>query len=360
MPSDKYYIKETFKLARRAEGKTSPNPLVGAVVVKKNKIVARGYHKKAGCVHAEIEALKKIKSGLKGATLYVNLEPCFHWGRTPPCVDKILSSKIKRVVAAIKDPNPFVSGKSIRKLKRKGLQVKVGILEKEAERINEVFFKNMKKRLPFVAAKMAQTIDGKIADSWGNSKWITHKASRRQAKHLRGLYDAVLVGINTVRHDNPSLNVLGKKVIKIILDPNFKLSPRAPLFKGAKKVLIFTKKNIKNQKKKALLNENVEIISLPYRKNGFNLRRILKILYSYEICSVFIEGGSCTLGKFFDAKLVDKMYVFVAAKIMGKKNALCAIGGEGRISMRHITNLRDVTIEKIGKDYLICGYPDFK
>jgi len=359
MPGDKDYIKRTFTLAKKAEGKTSPNPMVGCLIVKKGRIIAEGFHKRAGLNHAEIEALERAKGSLKQATLYVSLEPCFHWGRTPPCVDKIISSGIKKVVIAAEDPNSRVKGKSIRKLRKSGLVVKVGFLKKEAEKLNEIFFKNMLGKRPFVVAKVAQTLDGKIANSKGKSKWITSASSRKIAKNLRGLYDAVLVGKDTVIKDNPFLDSVKKKLVKVVLDPNLKIKPGAKLFKKASKVFIFTRKNVSLRKLKLFKNK-ASVIKLKYLSRGFDLKRVLKILYQQGVRSLYVEGGSHTLGKFFDAKLVDKIFIFLAPKIMGKASALGSISGAGDLSIKKLPLVSDLNLEKKAEDYLISGYPKFR
>ena len=358
MRSDEYYIEKTFELARRAEGSTAPNPLVGCIIVKNDRVVSWGFHRKAGLPHAEIEALNRAKERAKNATLFVNLEPCCHWGRTPPCVDRIISAGIKRVVIAAKDPNPQGKGASIKKLMQAGIKVKVGVLGKQAKNLNEVFFKNMKDKRPFVAAKIAQTLDGKIANVRGESQWITSQQARKYARNLRALYDAALVGINTVNKDNPRLTSK-KKLVKIVLDANLKISSNARLFKEAKEVFIFAKKDI-GRKRINVLKNKAKVIKLEYSSRGFDLNKVLKIIYSYGITSIFVEGGSFTLGRFFNTKLVDKVYVFVSPKIMGKSNALDSIGGEGNISINNLTRIDSINIERIGEDFLITGYPRFK
>ena len=358
MNSDEYYISKTFELAKKAQGKTSPNPMVGCVIVKDSKIIASGFHRKAGFPHAEVDALNKIKGKARSTTLYVNLEPCFHWGKTPPCVDKIISCGIKKVVISVKDPNPLVCGRSIAKLRKKGIEVKVGVLNKEAARLNEVFFVNMRQKRPFLAVKVAQTLDGKIANARGESKWITSGYSRSFARRLRSIYDAVLVGANTVLKDNPSLTC-GKRLIKVILDPYLRISKEAKLFREAKAVFIFTGSEV-DKAKLANLRDKAIIIQTGYSGRGFDLRKILKILYSYGIMSVLIEGGSLTLGGFFDAKLADKLYIFLSPSIMGKRDALSSIGGQGNVSISKMTQIRDAKLDKIGRDLLVTGYPVFK
>jgi diaminohydroxyphosphoribosylaminopyrimidine deaminase/5-amino-6-(5-phosphoribosylamino)uracil reductase len=355
---DTYFIRKTFALAKKAEGFTSPNPLVGAVIVKKGKIISWGYHKKAGLPHAEIEAIRKAKGDLRDSTLYVNLEPCYHFGRTPPCVDQIIKNKINRVVVATCDPNPLVNGKSIKKLRKAGIEVKVGVLEDEAKKLNEVFFKNMLKRRPFVVVKVAQSLDGKITTRDGISKWITQKDSRDFAKSLRDKYDCVLVGVNTVIKDNPSLNGARKIPFKVVIDPHLRIPLGSKIFKKtADKLVIFT--SIKNIKKADKFSP-AKIFFLKKKNKYFCLEEILNNLYKIGIMSVFVEGGSETIGRFFDYRLVDKIYFFIAPKIIGGKKALTSVGGEGYRSLGNSPYLEDFNIKRIGKDILIWGYPVYK
>lgn len=354
MKQDVYFLKKTLDLAKKAEGFTSPNPLVGAVIVKNNKIVSFGYHKKAGKAHAEIEAFRKAKGKLNGATLYVNLEPCCHFGKTPPCVDKIIKSGIKRVVTATKDPNPLVSGDSIRRMRKSGISVSIGLLEKEAVRLNEVFFENMKKKMPFVVAKTAQSLDGKIATANGLSKWITNRNSRLFAKRLRDKYDSILVGVNTVIKDNPHLDGIKKVPYKVVIDPGLRIPLNSYLIKSSpEKLIIFASCSAKN--KTVAKNTNVYFLK---EKNGkLPLKELLSTLYRRGITSVFIEGGSETIGNFFDEKLVDKIYFFIAPKIIGGRKALTSIGAQGFLSLNCCPSIENMSIERIGTDILITGYP---
>ncbi|MEM7817032.1 MAG: bifunctional diaminohydroxyphosphoribosylaminopyrimidine deaminase/5-amino-6-(5-phosphoribosylamino)uracil reductase RibD [Candidatus Aenigmatarchaeota archaeon] len=359
---DIYFLKKTFELAKKSEGFTSPNPLVGAIIVKKGKIIAKGYHKRAGLPHAEIEAIRKAKENLKNSTLYVNLEPCFHFGRTPPCVDEIIKSGIKKVVIAIKDPNPLVNGKSIKKLKSAGIKVViVKQLGKEAKKLNEVFFKNMRKRLPFIAVKIAQSLDGKIATKTGQSKWITTEKSRKFVKVLRDKYDSILVGINTVLKDNPHLDGFKKRPFKIVIDPNLKIPLNSFLVKKrASKLIIFTDERNKNNPKIKSFPSFIKLFFLKSKKGYFILKKILKILFNLQIMSVLIEGGSETLGRFFDEKLIDKVYFFISPKIIGGKDALTSVGGKGMDNLKKVPFLKDLEIKRIGKDILILGYPIYE
>ena len=359
MDKDIYYIKETFKLARKAEGFTSPNPLVGSIIVKNNRVVARGYHKRAGLPHAEIEAIKKANISLKGATIYISLEPCCHFGRTPPCVEAIIASGIKRVVFSIVDPNPQVSGKSINRLKQAGIKVEFGICEREAEKLNEVFFTSVRKKRPFIAVKTAQSLDGKTATAKGVSKWITSDHSRQYARALRDKYDAVLVGVNTVIKDNPVLNGLEKIPFKVVIDPDLRTSASCSLVKNnPAKLIIFT--SVKNRKKAQKFPPAVNLFFLEGEKTKFSLKSILRKLYKAGITSLFVEGGADTAGRFFDAKLVDKVYFFIAPKVIGGKNALSSIGGKGFPTPAKGPYFREKEIIDLGEDFIFIGYPCYR
>ncbi len=351
MKRDVYFLEKTLELAKKAQGCTSPNPLVGAVIVKNNKAISCGYHKKSGNSHAEIEAINNAKVNIQGATLYINLEPCCHFGKTPPCVDKIIESGIKRVVVATYDPNPIVHGKSVNKLKKAGIKVSIGCLSKKARRLNEVFFKNMQVRRPFVVVKLAQSLDGKITDVGGESKWITGARARKFARRLRDKYDCVLVGVNTVIKDNPRLNGLKKIPYKVVIDPQLRIPKDAYLLKNnLQKLIIFAsakakKKNLKYAK----------VFFIKEKKGKLPVKEILSTLYQHGIMSVFIEGGSRTTANFFEEKLVDKVHFFIAPKILGGRSALTSIGGRG-LSLKNSPRVREMAIEKIGQDILITGY----
>lgn len=358
MNQDIQLMKKVLELAQKGQGFTSPNPLVGALIVKNGKIIAKGYHKKAGLPHAEIEAMRKARTKLRGATLYLNLEPCCHFGRTPPCVDKIIESRIKKVVVSSLDPNPRVYGKSLKKLRAAGIKIDVGILKKDAQRVNEVFFKNMKKRLPFVVAKVAQSLDGKITTRKGVSKWITSKNSRDYAKSLRDKYDCVLVGINTLIKDNPSLNGKKKTPFKAVIDPHLKMSTNCQLYKRySDRLIVITSQ--KNRNKAKRLPKAKAIIFVDAKKRIL-LRLVLKKLYSLGITSVFVEGGSQTIGGFFDAKLVDKICFFIAPLIIGGKTSLTSVGAIGYSTPKASAKINDLQIKSIGSDFFISGYPRYR
>jgi len=355
---DLYFLKKTFFLAKKGEGFTSPNPLVGALFVKNDKVLSFGYHHQAGKPHAEIEAIKSAKKSLSGSTLYINLEPCCHFGRTGPCVDEIIKIGIKKAIIAIVDPNPRVNGKSIRKLRKSGVQVKVGLCKEEAYKLNEVFFKNVKQNKPFVVAKVAQSLDGKIATRKGISQWITSSSSRKFSKKLRDKYDCVLIGVNTLIKDNPSLDGLNSSPFKVVIAPKLNIPLDSYLLKrNPDKLIIFTSDKSKNKRKK--IPSEVKVFFLKEVKGFLPIGKILKILYSLGIMSVFVEGGAKTLGQFFIEKEVDKVFFFIASKIIGGSAALSSIGGQGFPNPNSSPKLKDFRVKRIDKDILIWGYPQY-
>ncbi len=357
---DHIYMKVALDLAIMAKGKTSPNPMVGAVIVKNKSIIAKGYHKRCGSDHAEIVALKKAGSKAKGAKLYVTLEPCGHFGRTPPCVDAIVQSGIKEVVIATKDPNLKNNGKSIQKLKRAGLKVTVGVLEKEALTINESFFKWMKKKMPFVMIKCAQTLDGKIATVTGHSKWITSKEARSFTHQLRNEFDSILVGINTVIKDNPNLNpTLKTKILKkIVIDSNLKVSLSANLFKKTnhKNVYIATTKNASKNKIGQFQKKGINVYVCTGKDGRVDLKEFFKILARNEITNILVEGGATVAGSIIKEKLADKMMILIAPKIIGDQDAKSSISGLNIKNINRSLKLRDICLKCLQSDLLVQGY----
>lgn len=326
---DQFFLKETLKLAKKGIGWTNPNPMVGAILVKNGSIVGKGYHKRVGSAHAEIEAIKSSKDSLKGATLYINLEPCSHFGRTPPCVDEIIKAKITRVVCSTLDPNPKVSGRGIAKLKKAGIDVSVGILEYRARILNETFFTFHEKNRPFIALKFASSLDGKIATKTGDSKWITNEKARIYARNLRGQYQAILVGINTVIKDNPHLGTRiknKKNPPRIILDSHLKIPLESYVLRDSN-VLIITTSTANKQKLKQLNKRGIEVLVLSGDK--ISIPKLLQKLKAIEIISVMVEGGGKTIGSFVDSGFVDKVYAFVSPIIIGGKQAISAVEGRG-------------------------------
>ena len=310
--NDKFYIQNTLKLAKKGWGKVSPNPMVGAVVVKDRKIIGKGYHKGPGFPHAEVVALDEAGKGARGATLYVNLEPCCHYGRTPPCTERIIKSKIKTVVASMKDPNPLVNGKGFRQLKSAGINVKTGILQDSAERLNEIYVKYITKKIPFIILKSALTLNGKI--TFKNEKYLTSDASLKYVHHLRNGVDAILVGMNTVVKDNPLLNIRFVKPVKatkkIILDTHLKLTGEENIFKTEGDVIIASS-TTKNKL------QNASIWHFTSREDKIPLDELLVKAGEEGIASILVEGGQKIFTSFIKENLVDKYYFFVAPKIGG-------------------------------------------
>ncbi len=350
-----------MRLAQKAQGLTNPNPLVGCVIVKNGKIVAEGFHKRCGMPHAEAEAIKKAGDRVKGATLYVNLEPCSHYGRTPPCTRAIINAGIKEVYAAMLDPNPLNNGRGIEELRRRGIKVKVGILEEEAKRLNEVFIKFITRRMPFVTVKVAQSLDGKIATPNGESKWISSEKSREYAKKLRAEVDAVLVGVNTVIKDNPLLNpeseTKQKSFYKIVLDPRLRTPIKARIFSKesiGKAILATTRYapelSIDLHAKKA------EVLICKERNRQIDLRDLMTRLAQKEIAHLLIEGGGETIASAIKAKIVDRVLFFIAPKIIGGREAVTAVEGDGVNRLAKATRISDAKVRRIGEDALIEGY----
>ncbi len=359
MLNDEHFMRLALAEAKKGLGRTSPNPMVGAVVVKNNKILATGFHHHCGGDHAEIDAFKKIGTKAKGSKLYVTLEPCRHYGRTPPCVDQIIKRGIKEVVVAMKDPNPLTNGKSIKILKKAGVKVKVGVLEKEARWVNEAFIKHMTKGFPFVVTKTAQTLDGKIATRTGESKWITQDATREFARKIRDQFDAILVGVDTVLKDDPRLNGYHKKTLKkIILDSTGKTPLKARLFHkiSSKQCILATTKKISSQKIKIFRNKDVDVLVCPQKDGGVDLKWLFKELAKKEITSILIEGGAQTIGSALKNNLVDKMHVYIAPKILGDQNAKSAIAGLNIRNLSKAISLKDVSLRTIDQDIWIEGY----
>lgn len=359
---DEFYLARCLQLALKGKGYVSPNPMVGCVIVKDNKIIGEGYHAKYGEEHAEANAIKNASESVEGATLYVNLEPCVHYGKTPPCVDLIIKSKIKRVVIGTIDPNPLVNGKGIEKLKQAGIEVKVGVLERESKKLNEAFFKFITQKIPFVALKIAQTIDAKIADAEGNSKWITSEQSLHYVHQLRSEYDAVLIGSRTAKLDNPNLTVRlveGRNPFRIILDSALSLPLELNVFsdKFTDKTIVLTSAgSFKSKKEKVekLNSLGVKVIPVKSRRRKLDLREVLEKLAENGIASVLVEGGGKVFTEFIKHKLADKVYIFIAPKILGK--GIPSISDIGIKSIADILTLKEISIQNFGEDVLITGY----
>lgn len=355
-----YYMNIAMRLALKAKGRTSPNPMVAALVVKKGRIVGRGYHKKCGLAHAEVVALDAAGTLSKDATLYVTLEPCTHFGRTPPCVDRIIKSGIKEVIVGMLDPNPLNNGKGIHILRQNKIKVHVGVLEEDLRKLNEVFIKYILKKMPFVTVKVAESLDGKIATSRGDSKWITSDKSRFRAHRLRQDYDAVMVGVNTVLRDNPKLDAWfsSKQPMKIIVDSQLSTPRDANVFATKNKVIVVTLSSRPGQEteNRKMLSEKASILEVKEKEGQVNLKDMMKKLARLEITSILVEGGGTLIGSLFDEALVDKVLFFISPKIIGGKEAISSVMGKGVGRIEEAIKLKDVRWKRCGEDFLIEGY----
>ncbi|HJG04182.1 MAG TPA: bifunctional diaminohydroxyphosphoribosylaminopyrimidine deaminase/5-amino-6-(5-phosphoribosylamino)uracil reductase RibD [Megamonas funiformis] len=360
---DEKYMRLAMQLAGNAIGRTSPNPLVGAVIVKDNRVVGCGWHRKAGTPHAEVHALNQAGELAQGADVYVTLEPCAHYGKTPPCAKALVEAKVKNVYGGLLDVNPKVAGKGFKILEDAGIHVEYGFLQDELRKQNEVFFKWIEHKKPFVVLKAAMTLDGKIATATGQSKWITNETSRAYGYKLRDIYDGIMVGINTVIEDNPMLTARvdgGKNPIRIVVDSSLKIDINANVVqdKSAKTIIATTDKADKDKILK-LQAQDVDVIVVDKDENDkVDIEKLLDILGQKNICSILVEGGATLSGSFVAKKLVDKVYFFIAPKIIGGKEAKTPVAGTGILNLQEALALKDIQIEKIEEDILIIGRVD--
>ncbi|MBC7222488.1 bifunctional diaminohydroxyphosphoribosylaminopyrimidine deaminase/5-amino-6-(5-phosphoribosylamino)uracil reductase RibD [Candidatus Bipolaricaulota bacterium] len=353
-------MRRALALARKGEGFTRPNPLVGAVVVKDGEILAEAYHERFGGPHAEVLALEKAGEKARDAELYVNLEPCvdFPGKKTPSCTEAIIRAGIKRVFVATRDPNPHVCGRGLARLREAGVEVVEGVLAEEAKKLNEIFFHWITARTPFVALKLALTLDGKIASYTGKSKWITGEEARRVVQGLRRRYAAVLVGTNTVLADDPELTVrefAGPQPLRVVLDPHGRIPLTARVFSGTAKTLVVTA-DMSPEKEEALKARGVEVLRAPDREGKVDLARLLLFLAEREVDSLLVEGGGEVAWSFLSQGLVHKIYFFYAPIILGGRNAVPAVGGEGFPEPAQALPIKGITLEWVGKDLLLTGY----
>jgi diaminohydroxyphosphoribosylaminopyrimidine deaminase/5-amino-6-(5-phosphoribosylamino)uracil reductase len=350
-------MQRCLRLALKGAGKVNPNPMVGCVIVRNGEIMGEGFHEKYGGPHAEIVALIRAGKKAKGAALYVSLEPCAHFGKTPPCTDAIIQAGISQVVIASKDPNPLVNGQGMQRLRAAGIRVKVGLLQKEAELLNEKFFKFMETGLPFVGIKLAQTLDGRIADVSGRSKWITSKTAQKVAHRLRSDFDAVLVGANTVLQDNPKLTVRlvkGRNPVRIVIDGRLSLPISRMIFNtsAAPTWLLTSAKAVKENIRKVqkLVSQGVRVLPVSSACR-INAEVILRTLADENISSVLIEGGACTVDRFVNRFLADKLYLLVAPKVLG--GGLNGFFFKTPKPLHKPINLMMTKVSTVGKDLFI-------
>lgn len=355
------YMMHAINLAEKGKGSVNPNPLVGSVIVKNGKIIGEGYHEKFGSAHAEVNAFNHATEDPEGADMYVTLEPCSHYGKTPPCALKIIEKKVKRVFISQLDPNPLVSGRGVKLLKDAGIEVFVGINEEESKKQNEIFLKYIQTKKPFVALKYAMTLDGKIATRSKDSKWITNEKSRAFVHDLRNEYQAILVGANTILADDPMLttrrDIPSRNPIRIILDPELVINLNAHVVKTAQDIrtIIYTSREVDLVKMALLKEKNVEIYQIDATPN-FNLNEVMSHIGQLSIDSILVEGGSFVHAKMIEENIADKAYVFIAPKIIGGKEALTPIGGIGVDKMSEAYQLKNITMKTFDDDILIEGY----
>lgn len=354
-------MKRALELAKKGTGFTNPNPLVGAVIVKNNRIIGEGYHHFYGGDHAEIDAFKNASENVKGADMYVTLEPCSHYGKTPPCAKAIVQKGIKKVFIGLKDPNPLVSGNGIKILEDNGIEVITGILEDEGKKLNEIFLKYITTKLPFCIMKTAMTMDGKIASYTGDSKWITNEASRNFVHKIRHKVSGIMVGIGTVLSDNPFLTTRlknGSDASRIIIDSSAKIPLDANVLnlKSKAKTIIATTEQADKEKLKALEALGAGIVVTPLKKDKVDLTYLMKMLGKNKIDSVLLEGGSTLNYSALEESIVDKVYTFIAPKFIGGAEAKTPIGGQGIPLVKDAISVKDISIHRFQEDVMIEGY----
>lgn len=369
--SDQDYINLTLQLAAQGAGVVSPNPLVGSVVVKDGQVIGRGYHRYDELKHAEAWALEEAGERARGATVYVNLEPCAHQGegkRTPPCARALIEADVERVVVSMVDPNPRVNGRGFEQLREAGIEVITGLSEQEARRLNEKYVKFVTTGLPFVHLKAASSLDGRIATRTGDSKWITSEPARGASQALRHEYDAILVGVGTVLVDDPLLTdrtgqPRRKPLMRVVLDAELRTTPDSQLVKTAREfpLVIFAEREALSMARRAELEAlGVSVIGIDRNSGKLNLAQVLQALAKMQVTSLIVEGGATVAGSFVEQRLIDKATFFIAPKIIGGLEAKAAIGGVGSESLSDAIELEEFAVIQHGKDIEITGYPKVK
>ena len=358
--NDQDYMALAINLASATEGQTSPNPQVGAVLVKDGRIIGMGAHLKAGEHHAEVHAISMAGEKAKGATLYVTLEPCSHFGKTPPCSNLVIESGIKKVFVASVDPNPLVGGAGVKKMLEAGLDVQVGLMEEEAKALNKVFFHYISTGLPYVTLKSATSLDGKIATVTGESQWITGEEARKDVHQFRHTHDAILVGVNTVIKDNPSLTTRleagGKNPVRVVLDSALRTPLDSRIINDrAAETIIVTGARAEPERVKQFTELGIGIIQLETEK--VRIKDMLKKLGDRGINSVFVEGGAEVHGSFLKEKAFQQVITYIAPKLLGGKNAPAAYGGEGIARLEDAVSLKIIDVKQIGQDIRIIAEP---
>jgi diaminohydroxyphosphoribosylaminopyrimidine deaminase/5-amino-6-(5-phosphoribosylamino)uracil reductase len=359
---DEHFMKMALALAKMGQGYTSPNPMVGAVIVKDSKVKGRGYHQSFGEAHAEVNAIEDAGSLAKGATLYVNLEPCNHTGKTPPCSQKILEAGIKRVVIAMEDPNTIAGGGAVF-LEEHGVEVLAGVCEEAAKKLNEAFIKYVSKKRPFVVLKCAATLDGQIATRTGDSKWVTGDKARKFVHQLRHAVDAILVGIGTIHTDDPSLTTRldsdsGLDPVRIVLDTHLSISPDASILQldSNSDTILVTGNTVTDTKKKRVVKAGVRLMEQPVKNGQIDLKSLMVRLGSMGITSLLIEGGSRVIASAISSGIIDKALFFYAPKILGGDDGIPICRGPGPELMKDSIRVKDIRVQRFDDDVMIEGY----
>lgn len=367
MDADERFMWMALDLARQGRGRTSPNPMVGAVVVKESEVVGTGYHQAAGSAHAEVIALEKAGEKSKGATLYINIEPCNHHGRTGPCTEAIIRAGISRVVAAIEDPNPLVRGGGFARLIEAGIKVKEGVLADKANQLNEVFIKYISSGLPFVGVKVAMSLDGKIATTKGESHWITGEKARQFVHRLRDQSDVIMVGIETVLKDDPRLTTRvdgggGKDPVRVVVDSTARLPLDARVVESSSsaRTILAVTEQAPPVKCQALEKKGVEVLVLPSREDRVDLKALMQKLAERELSAVLVEGGGTINYSLLDCGLIDKLFVFIAPLIIGGKESPTAFSGAGVKELGKAWSVEKLEMKQFEQDLLLIGYPKQK
>jgi len=361
---DEKYMALALELAEKGRGKVEPNPMVGAVLVKNGEVVGKGYHQVFGGPHAEIHAINEGGANCKGATLYVSMEPCAHYGKTAPCVDAIIKAGIAKVVTTVIDPNPITSGKGIQKLKEAGIEVRLGVMEAQAKRLNAPFFKLMQKGLPYVMVKWAMSLDGKIATHTGDSRWITSEESRAYVHKIRGQVDGILVGINTVLRDDPLLTCRlegGRNPKRIIIDSNASLPLNSRLLKtiNESEIIVAVNKNAQHERVERLEQLGCKIIQTRDTNGCVDLNDLFHQLGDMKLTNILVEGGSRVTTSMIEGRLVDKVMVFIAPIIIGGEAAKSPLLGKGVDKVCEAAKITEITVKRFSNDIVIEGILEF-
>jgi len=361
-PNDERFMRRALALARKGEGSVSPNPLVGAVIVREDRIIAEGFHHCCGENHAEIDAIRNATETIAGATFYITLEPCNHYGRTPPCVEALIAHRPGRVVVGAVDPNPLVSGKGVETLRQSGIETEVGVLEEACRESNRVFFKYIRTGLPYVTLKFAQTLDGRVAAASGHSRWISSPPSLRFAHRLRAVHDAILVGAGTILIDNPELTcrlVRGRDPLRIVVDSGLRLPPDANIFSDGKRTVAVATRRAPAENRRLLEKKGIEVLEIGEDPAGrVDLHALLTLLGKREISSLLVEGGATVATSFLKENLADRLIVILAPKIIGE--GINAVGGLGIRRMDNALGFSFQRVTRRGADLILdarIGHP---